>query len=278
MGDTLRIAGVQLDPTLGDVAANRALVLRATGEVIDSGARLVVLPECAVTGYCFESKAEALEVAEEVPGPTTDALIERCAASGAVVVIGLLRRVEDALCNAAVVCGPEGIIGVYHKTHLPTLGVDRFVTAGTEALAVYPTPAGRLGPLICYDARFPEPSRVLALAGAQIITLPTNWPQGSEKVPEYVVRTRALENCCYFIAVNRCGVERGFTFVGRSTIAGPDGSILAQARADGPDTITAEIDVSAADVKDVIVRPDAHEFHFWRDRRTDLYGPIVGER
>ena len=270
----MQIAAVQMDPQLGAVEANRAVIVHEAGAAMTHGAQLVVFPECAVTGYCFESKAEAREVAEEVPGPTTDALTAVCAAHHGVAVVGLLQRMGPNLYNSAVVCGADGVIGVYHKTHLPTLGVDRFVTPGPGPFAVYDTPAGRLGPGICYDARFPEPSRVLALLGAQVITLPTNWPEGSEKVPEYVVRTRALENCVFFVAVNRCGSERGFTFVGRSTIAGPDGTILAQAGADAPETITADVDVALADVKDVIVRPDAHEFHFWRDRRTDLYGPI----
>ena len=272
----MRVAAVQMDPQLGAVEANLALILREATAAMDGGAQLVVFPECAVSGYCFDSQAEALSVAEEVPGPTTDALVALCAERSAVVVIGLLRRMDEALLNSAVVCTGEGIAGVYHKTHLPTLGVDRFVTPGTEPFAVYDTPAGRLGPAICYDARFPEPSRVLALAGAQIITLPTNWPEGSEKVPDFVVRTRALENCCFFVAVNRCGTERGFRFVGRSTIAGPDGAILAQASAQEPQTITADIVVADADVKHLIVRPDEHEFHFWRDRRPDLYGPITG--
>ena len=73
----------------------------------------------------------------------------------------------------------------------------------------------------------------------------------------------------------RCGTERGVTFGGRSVIAGPDGSVLAQAVADAPETIVADIDVAAADVKDIVVRPGAHEFHFWRDRRTELYGSIT---
>lgn len=271
----MRVAAVQTDPQLGAVAENRATIVREAAAAADAGARLVVLPECAVTGYCFTSREEALALAEPIPGPTTEALTHLCERSGVTVVVGMLRREGDALYNSAVVCGPAGVLGVYDKTHLPTLGVDRFATPGAGPLAVYDTPAGRLGPAICYDARFPEPSRVLALAGAQIITLPTNWPQGSEKVSEYVVRARALENCCYFMAVNRCGTERGFTFVGRSTIAAPDGSVLAQAGPDAPETITAEIDLLAADVKDVVVRPGEHEFHFWRDRRPELYGPIA---
>ena len=271
----MRVAGIQLDPKLGEVERNRDAAVRLAAAAMDDGARLVVLPECSITGYCFESKDEAMEVAEPVPGPTTDALVGLCRESGAVAVIGLLERASDGiLYNSAAVCGPDGLLGVYHKTHLPTLGVDRFTTPGPGPFRVYDTPAGRVGPAICYDARFPEPSRVLALAGAQIIALPTNWPEGSENVPEYVVRTRALENCCFFVAVNRCGVEAGFRFIGRSTIAGPDGAILAQASPDRTETITADIDPAAADVKDLIVRPGAHEFHFWRDRRTDLYRRI----
>lgn len=271
----MKVAGIQLDPRLGEVDENRDAIVREGEAAADAGARLLVFPECANTGYCFQSKEQALEVAEPAPGHTVEAVAALCTERGVTAVVGLLLREGDDLANVAAVVTPDGLAGMYRKSHLPTLGVDRFATPGADPFTVYDTPAGRLGPAICYDARFPEPSRVLALEGAQIIVLPTNWPEGSEKVPEFVVRTRAMENCVFFVAVNRCGTEAGFRFVGRSTIAGPDGAVLAQANPDHPEIIYANIDPARADEKDVIVRPGAHEFHFWRDRRPTLYQRIT---
>src|SRR4029453_13246243 len=102
---------------------------------------LLVLPERAIPGYMFDSLEEAMPFAEEIPGPTTEALEKACRRPGGHVVCGLLERDGDLLYNAAVLVGPDGLIGSYRKTHLPFLGVDRFTTPGDE-LSVFHTPLG----------------------------------------------------------------------------------------------------------------------------------------
>src|SRR5262249_12774314 len=171
----MRVAVAQIEPALGEKERNLDVCIARLEEAAAAGAELLVLPECAIPGYVFDSAEEALPFAEEIPGPTTAALAAACARLGTHVVCGLLEVDGDELHNAAVLVGPDGLAGSYRKTHLPFLGVDRFTRAGDE-LPVFDTPLGRIAIEICYDLRFPELTRSLALAGAEIVALPTNWP------------------------------------------------------------------------------------------------------
>src|SRR3712207_2853981 len=139
--------------------------------------------------------------------------------------------------------GPGGVVGTYRKAHLPFLGVDRFLTPGDRPFDVLDTPAARVGLQICYDASFPEASRVLKLLGAQLLVLPTNWPPGASRTPEFVVNARAQENHAFFAAANRVGVERGWRFIGGSKIVDCNGDTLAEAGGEGGQVITAEVDL-----------------------------------
>src|SRR5258708_3554996 len=205
---TWKIAGVQMDCLLGDKRANLGRIRIELGEAASHGARLVVFPECALTGYGFESREEALPHAEPIPGSSTEALARDCRQLGVWAAIGLLERDdEDNLFNACALLGPRGELFSYRKIHLPCLGVDRFVTPGNRPFAVHDLGGLRVGLNICYDAGFPESARVLTLLGADLIVLPTNWPDGSNRVPRYLVPARALENCVYFAGVNRIGEE-----------------------------------------------------------------------
>src|SRR5437588_9864215 len=171
----MRVAVAQIDPKLAETERNLDVCLARLDEAVAAGAQLLVLPECAIPGYMFESADEALPYAEEIPGPSTQALVDACHRLDVYAVCGLLERDGDVLHNAAVLVGPDGLIGGYRKTHLPFLGVDRFVVPGEE-LPVYETPLGRIGLEICYDLRFPEVTRTLALKGADIVAPPTNLP------------------------------------------------------------------------------------------------------
>ena len=157
-----------------------------------------MLPECAIPGYMFDSAEEALPYAEEIPGPTTEAFERECARLGVHAICGLLERDGDTLYNAAILVGPDGLIGSYRKTHLPFLGVDRFVTPGDE-LKVFDTALGRIGLIICYDLRFPEVTRTLALHGADIVALPTNFPMAAKLQSDVITLARAAENRVYLL-------------------------------------------------------------------------------
>src|SRR5262249_46327059 len=194
-------------------------------------------PECALTGYAFESKDEALPHAETVPGPATEAVAADCRDLGVWAVFGLLERGDSgALFNAAAIVGPAGVIGTYRKIHLPILGVDGFVTPGDRPFAVHDLGGLRVGVNICYDASFPESARVLALQGADLVLLPTNWPPGAASTAKYLVPARALENRIYYAGINRTGEERGFRFIGQSRLVDCTGELLACA-GDGAESL-----------------------------------------
>ncbi len=271
------VAVAQLDPQLAQNDENRARVVALFEEAIAQGARLVVFPECALSGYGFSNLEQARGAAEPIPGPTTELLSARCRAAGAYAVVGMLERSgAEAVYNSAVLVGPGGVVGVYRKAHLPVLGVDRFVLPGGTGFQVWETAVGRVGMAICYDLRFPEALRALALAGADIVALPTNWPDGSQNAPQFVTRTRALENRIFLLACNRCGTESGFSFFGQSQITDPGGRVLAEAGA-REELCYAEIEVEAARQKRIIHRPAEFELDTIGDRRPDLYGRLVKE-
>jgi predicted amidohydrolase len=271
----VKIAGVQMTPKFADVPVNRAAILNGLAGAADLGARLVVFPECALTGYCFESRAEALPHAETIPGPTSEAVARVCRERGVFAAFGLIERDGDRLFNACALVGPGGVVGSYRKVHLPSLGLDKLVDPGDRRFAVHEVGGLRVGMQICYDGGFPEATRVQALLGADLIVLPTNWPTHAECAAEHQMATRAMENVVYAIAVNRVGEERGFRFIGRSSVHGTGGERLAYASPDREEILVAEIDPARARRKRQVRVPGKHEIDRFSDRRPEFYTPIV---
>lgn len=271
----ITVAVAQMDPHLGENTENQTALIALLREAAGHGAQWVVFPECAVSGYGFPDLASARRAAEPIPGPATETLAAVCAETGTYAVVGLLERAEAGVYNAAALLGPEGLVGVYRKVHLPYLGVDRFATPGDRGFPVWETALGRIGIAICYDLRFPEALRVLALAGADLIALPTNWPETSELMPDYVTRTRALENRVYLLACNRVGEESGFRFFGRSQVVGTSGKVLVEAD-DHPGLWYAEVEPERARQKRIVIRAGAFEMDTIADRRPEWY-EIISE-
>lgn len=271
----IRVAGVQFEPKLGDVPHNRAEMLRHLHTAVHSGARLVVFPECALSGYGFDSKDEALPFSEPIDGPTVRLFADDCAWLKAHVIFGFIERDGDRIFNGCALVGPQGLVGSYRKVHLPFLGVDRFVTPGDRPFAVHEADGVRVGMHICYDGSFPESGRVLSLLGADLLVLPTNWPTHSECAAEHMIATRAMENNVYAMAVNRVGDESGFHFIGRSSIVDPSGKKLAEAGPTEPEILYAEIDPARARQKHLVRVAGRHEIDRMRDRRPDFYEVIV---
>ena len=272
---TFKIAGIQMLPRMTENEFNLDQILGYLEIVAKEGAKLAVFPECALCGYCFESLQEALPYAEPIPGPSTLSVATLCKKLDVHAVFGLLEREGNRIFNAAVLIGPQGIVGKYRKIHLPGLGVDKFVQAGDLGFPVYETALGRIGLNICYDGAFPEGSRVMALKGADLIVLPTNWPTGAEEFAEYLINARGLENNIFYAAVNRVGVERGFRFIGRSRIVDVHGKTLALATAEQEEVLYADIDPLKAREKRIVRVPGKHEIHRFKDRRPEYYGEIV---
>lgn len=275
MTDMVTIAAVQMNPKIMENRVNLDRVLSETRAAAESGAKLIVFPECALTGYVFSRREEALPFMETIPGPSTDRLAGICQRLGVYVVMGMLERDREKCYNVAVLVGPEGLIGKYRKSHLPHLGIDRFLDRGDKPFPVYQTGAGNIGLFICYDCNFPESARVMALQGAEILVLPTNWPEGRGKVPRYVIITRAFENRVNLVACDRVGSERGVSFIGTSKIISASGDIIAQASTDQEETILAEVSLTEAREKRIIFKPGEFELDYIHDRRPELYGEIT---
>jgi predicted amidohydrolase len=269
------VAAAQIEPKLAEPERNLEACLARLEEAAAAGAELLVLPECAIPGYVFESVEEALPFAEEVPGPSTEVLERESRRLGMHVVCGLLERDGDMLRNAAVLVGPDGLVGTYRKTHLPFLGVDRFVVPGDE-LTVFDTPLGRIGVEICYDLRFPEVTRTLALKGADIVAHPTNFPMAAKVQTELITVARAAENRVYLLTANRIGKERTGEFCGWSQIVDPYGTRLAEAGETEEVLLVADVDVEKARDKDYVI-PGEYELYLFGHRRPELYGALVEE-
>ncbi len=274
MSETLLVALVQMDVHRSDKTANRNHIIGKLRECAEMGAKLVIFPECALSGYVFNSAEEALPATETVPGETSQLLAEICKELNIYAVVGLLEHDGEAVYNSAFVVGPEGLVGNYRKSHLPILGIDRYVEHGND-LPIFDLPFARIGVLICYDVRFPEACRSLALRGAELIVLPTNWPQGAESSPDFLTRARAFENRVYLLACNRVGVEQGVTFIGRSQVVAPNGQVLSEAHGENEAILDCEITPANARQKRLIFQPGVFEFDLIGGRRPELYTDLL---
>jgi predicted amidohydrolase len=275
MRDKVKIAAVQMEPKIMANKENLDKIVSKTGTAARNGADLIVFPECALTGYIFTSRKEAAPYMETIPGPCTDKLAACCRELGVHVIIGLLEIDIDKCFNTAVLIGPEGLVGKYRKNHLPFLGIDRFLDPGDGPFEVHKTPIGNIGIYICYDCIFPESARVMTLLGADILALPTNWPEGRGKVVEYVVTTRAYENKVHLVAVDRVGWERGTKFIGQSKIINAWGDTLAEASIEDEEILYGNVNIAEAREKHIVFKAGEFELNFIRDRRPELYGEIT---
>ena len=271
----MRIAAVQMDVTLADIAGNLLRMITKTRETRAAGAELTIFPECALTGYCFDSIDEARPYAESIPGPSVDKMVALCAELGGFVVFGLLEKEGARVFNALALVGPQGLIGSYRKIHLPRLGVDMYTDFGDRPFAVYEINGLRIGMNICYDGGFPESGRCLALLGADLIVLPTNWPPGAEAAADYAINTRAMENTVYYAAADRVGVERGVPFIGKSKICDPLGKTLGYADHTHEEILYADIDVSRSRNKHLIRKAGVNEVNRIADRHPEMYSKLV---
>jgi len=275
----ITVASVQMEPQVGSKVENVALSIRLIEEAAKEGARIVVLPELANSGYVFASREEAFSLAEAVPhGETTQAWLEAARRLGIYVIAGIAEREGTRLYNSAVLAGPTGYIGTYRKLHL--WGDEHlFFESGDKGLPVFRTEIGRLAAIICYDGWFPEVYRLLAMQGADIVCMPTNWVpmpgQTSQRfaMANVLAMANAHSNGLSIICANRVGVERGQRFIGQSLVVGAEGWPLAgPASTDRQEILYAQINLRAS-------RRARHLNAFndvLRDRRDDIYDPMLG--
>ncbi len=271
MNTSRKIAVVQTDPKLGDIAANQGAIVAG---IRDAGADLVVFPECALSGYGFESRAEAARSAVAEDGAEIARMAEACRAARCLAIVGFVERDGERLFNSAALVAGDGVVGVYRKMHLPFIGLDRFADRGDRGFPVFATPVGRIGILICYDLSFPEAARVLKLSGAQVICVPTNWPMAAAVSSEHAPFVRAQENHVAIVTADRVGEEAGFLFRGCSRIVDSAGKELACAGA-GRETIRAELDLAASDANRVVYQRGEYELDRIAHRRPEWYRKIT---
>jgi len=264
----MRIGVYQNNPEFGQVEEN---VRQAVMELNRVTADLVVMPELFNTGYQFVSKAEAFELAEDVPsGRTCKTLIDVARSKQMHLVFGIAERDGSRLFNSAAVIGPGGFIGRYRKSHL-FYEEKYFFEPGDTGFKVFDIGKARLGVMICFDWWFPEAARSLALMGADIICHPANLVlYGCHKA----MVTRSLENGVFSVTANRIGTEaRGgkdpLVFTGESQILDGKGNLLAGMKRDNAGISV--VDIDAASARDKSLTPLNDRF---KDRRPELYNPL----
>jgi predicted amidohydrolase len=269
------VAAGPVDVVLGDVDGNIARIAAATRAAAAGGARIIVLPELATSGYVFASREEAAAASIRADDPRLAALSSAVPAA-CVLVVGFAEHAVTRLHSSAAVIGSAGILHVYRKTHL--WGEEsRFFDPGDVPPPVVDTPAGRLGVAICYDAEFPEVPRTLALAGAELLVLPVNWPlvprPAGERPPEILLAMAAARASKLPIAIaDRVGQERGVPWTDGSAVIGADGWLRTAEPGSGRRTGLAQapLDLQASRDKRLGDRND-----LIADRRPSLYTALV---
>ncbi len=262
MNRQVRAAAVQFNIALGEVDTNLSQALTGLERVAQAGAQLAVLPEMWSTGYDYKHLAK---LAAETPR-VLEALCSFSARTGMVIVGSLAEPDGERTYNTAFVIDAGSVTASYRKLHLfSMMGEDRFLTAG-DRLQVVPTSVGRLGVAICYDLRFPEQFRKLALEGAEILCLPAEWPKPRQEHWRTLLRARAIENQFFVAAANCCGPQAKLDFFGMSLLLSARGEVLAEAGE------TATELLAQFDFDDLLsYRSQIRCYH---DRRPEIYGTL----
>lgn len=256
-----------------DVAANQARALEMAAEAGRRGVELLVFPEVYMYQRPESSTTPLAEIAEPTDGPFMEAIADAGRQSRLHLVMGMLERApgeKSRAYNTAVLLSPEGkCLAAYRKVHLYDAFNGResdWIVPGNAPPPVVDTSLGRLGLQICYDVRFPEWSRMLALGGAEVIVMPTSWVVGPLKEDHWVtlVRARAIENTCWFVAADQVKSDR----IGRSLVVDPMGVVIADG-GEEQGLVIAEVDLDR-------VRRVREKNPSLQHRRPDLYGLMVG--
>lgn len=280
MMSDVSVAVVQMLSDPNNPAANRAETVARCKQAARAGAKLIVLPELVISGYCLDR--ERLEgAAEPVCGETFVQWASVSREYQVFIVGGFCERAGDNLYNAAMLVGPDGIIGVYRKLHLFDEEKNIFAP-GDAGLKTFDLPFGRIGLCICYDLRFVEVVRALALQGADLIAVPAAWVGGFDASPfdamGFIGQARgalvqANLNQVYLLCASQGGQSGDIRFLGSSLVADPFGQLVCgPLAADGDDVCIVKIDVGAsasAQARSALIRPR-------EDRRTDVYQLQVG--
>ncbi|MFD4528793.1 carbon-nitrogen hydrolase family protein [Streptomyces sp. NPDC058470] len=262
----MRTALLQSSGRPGSVVGNLKVLDEAAGRAAAAGAGLLVAPEMFLTGYAIGD--DIARLAEAADGHSADAIAEIAERHGVAVAYGYPERSGEAVFNSAQLISADGTrLANYRKTHLFGCFEQAHFTPGEQPVVQTELDGLRVGIMICYDVEFPENVRAHALAGTDLLLVPTAQMHPFQFVAESVVPVRAFENQMYVAYVNRTGQEGEFDFVGLSTLAGPDG--VARARAGRAEQLV------LADADPVFLAASREANPYLKDRRPGLYGSLV---
>ncbi len=238
----MRIAALQMHAIAGDGEANVERIAAAAADAASGGAKLLIVPELAVTGYGAGGDAFG-RLASPATGDVASRLSVIARDNALAIVAGFAEREGAAVYNSALFTDGLGTNAVYRKSHLYGDYERNVFKPGVPASVMVEIGGVRLGMLICYDVEFPENVRRLALAGADLIVVPTALPKGASGafIAGHMIQVRAFENQVFVAYINHCGADDRFTYAGLSRIAAPDGRLLAEAPAEGETLLFAEI-------------------------------------
>jgi beta-ureidopropionase len=271
MSRPLRIALIQQHAT-EDIEQNRRRGAEAFEKAAQKGARLVAFAELAFSPFYPQRPAggNVKDLAEPIPGPTTNLFTDMARKHGMVTVLNFFERDGEKTYDASPVIDADGsILGVTRMLHIieaPCFHEQGYYAPGDGSPMVYDTAVGKIGVSICYDRHFPEYMRRLGTLGAELVVVPQagtvgEWPPG---VYEAELQIAGFQNGYFTALCNRVGREPCIAFEGRSFVTDPSGKIVAQSPAERDDILIADIDL------DEVARSHARN-HFLKDRRPDVY-------
>ncbi|MEL7654902.1 MAG: carbon-nitrogen hydrolase family protein [Bacillota bacterium] len=278
----INVTCVQMEPVLRNFQKNIDKICTFIIESMEKNPEtdLIVFPELITSGY--ECGKDFQKLAETVPDGESMKIVGALAREYKVhIVYGFPERdldKRDVLYNSSVLIDDMGEVkGVYRKVHL-FASEKEFFRAGCS-YPVFNTSVGKLGMMICWDTAFPEVARSLALNGADLLIVSTNWEKPyltsvvtkNQQDWDLVTRARALDNCMYLVSANRIGFDESLGFFGRSNIIGPTGEAIAELLEEVEGTISAELDYS------IPIQLRYEYYTFFKDRRPDTFGEITRE-
>ncbi|WP_448647401.1 nitrilase-related carbon-nitrogen hydrolase [Pseudomonas mohnii] len=263
------VAAVQFEPVMFEKERNILRLGDLVQEAAGKGAKLIVTPEMGTTGYCWFDRNEVEPMVETVPGKTTAYFQSIAEAHDCYIVIGMpeVDPTTNLYYNAAVLIGPDGVVGCHRKTH-PYIAEPKWAASGDKGHQVYDTPIGRIAILICMDIHFVETARLAGLGEADVICHVSAWLAERTPAPYWI--SRAMENGCYLLESNRWGLERTVQFSGGSCLIEPNGNVSA-AMDTGDGIVYGTVDLSQTQAASRTVLGQK----VFQDRRPDLYSALM---
>lgn len=274
----MKIALIQ-QKTIKDIESNITKGITAVQEAANNGANIICFAELAFTPFYPQKPAgkNNLDLAETIPGPTTNIFTQLAKELGVVIILNLYEKENDNTYDSSPVIDTDGtILGVTRMIHITDYNCFHekgYYTPGNNGAPVYTTKFGKIGIAICYDRHYPEYMRALAIKGAEIIFVPQagsigEWPEG---LYEAELRVAAYQNGYFTALCNRVGKEECLTFAGESFVCDPSGNVIAKANTGTEEILYCDIDLEK-------VRASHAKKLFLKDRRPELYTEWLSDK